>query len=116
MMMLRGLRFESVGKMDFDENGEIDLSFALRMGAYRMPKWESCKVEATLECINGILARPSKFYKSIMMLEEIEHFRVSFSINSKRFRVSALVWYVLVTTRFRRSKMKLTMAMVMAMS
>jgi hypothetical protein len=35
------------------------------------------------------------------MLEEIEHFKVSTTTSSsKRFRVSALIWYILVTTRF----------------
>jgi hypothetical protein len=36
MMMLGGLRFEGVGKTNFDENGETDLNFALKMGVYRL--------------------------------------------------------------------------------
>jgi hypothetical protein len=36
------------------------------------------------------------------MFEQIEHFKTSTTtLSSKRFRVSALVWYILVTTRFR---------------
>jgi hypothetical protein len=35
------------------------------------------------------------------MFEEIEHFKVSITMSSsKRFKVSALIWYILVTTRF----------------
>jgi hypothetical protein len=66
MMMLGRLKFEGVGKMDFDENGETDLSFLLKMGTYKLHRRE--------------LARPSKFYKSTSMLEEIEHFRASIAM------------------------------------
>jgi hypothetical protein len=35
------------------------------------------------------------------MFEEIEHFKMSTTTSSsKRFKVSALVWYILVTTMF----------------
>ncbi len=45
---------------------------------------------------------PSKFCRNTLMLKEIEHFRTSIATsNSKRFRDSALIWYILVTTRFR---------------
>jgi hypothetical protein len=44
---------------------------------------------------------PFKFCRNTLMLEEIEHFRTSTTTsNSKRFKVSALVWYILMTTRF----------------
>jgi len=87
--------------LNFDENGEMDLSFALRMGTYRLHMREFCKVKATFKCISGKFARPSKFYRNTSMFEEIEHFRMSIATSSsKRFRVCALVWYILVTTRF----------------
>jgi hypothetical protein len=41
-MMLGGLRFEGVGKTNFDENRETNLNFALRLGAYRLHRWETC--------------------------------------------------------------------------
>ncbi len=54
-----------------------------------------------IDCIGGKLARPFKFYRNTSMFEEIEHFKMSIATScSKRFKVSALVWYILVTTRF----------------
>jgi hypothetical protein len=53
------------------------------------------------DCIGGKLTRPSKFYRNTLMFEEIEHFKVSATTsNSKKFKVSALIWYIFVTTRF----------------
>jgi hypothetical protein len=42
MMTLRGLRFEGVGKMNFYENGEMDLNYALKLGVYKLHRWETC--------------------------------------------------------------------------
>jgi hypothetical protein len=36
MMMLGGLKFEGARKMNFDENREMDLNFAIKMGVYRL--------------------------------------------------------------------------------
>ncbi len=114
-MMLGGLRFEGARKMDFDDNGETNLSFALKMGAYKFHRQEFCNMEVAFKCIGRKLARPFKFYRNTSTLEEIEHFKVSIATsNLQRFRVSALVWYILVTTKV--SKMKLIMVMVMTMS
>lgn len=89
MMMLTGLRFQGARKTDFDENGEMKLSFALKMGAYRLHRQEFCKVKVALKCINRKLARPSKFCKNTSMLEEIEHFTMSIATSSsKRFKVN----------------------------
>jgi hypothetical protein len=54
-----------------------------------------------VDCIGGKLARPSKFYRNTSMFEEIEHFKMLATMSSsKRFKVSALIWYTLMTTRF----------------
>jgi hypothetical protein len=53
--------FEGARKKDFVENGEINLSFALRIGVYILHRWEFCKVKTTLKCIGRKLARPHHY-------------------------------------------------------
>ncbi len=83
-MMLGGLKFEGARKMNFDENGEMDLNFAIKMGVYRLHRQEFCKVKAAFKCISGKFARPSKFYRNTSMFEEIEHFRMSLATSSSK--------------------------------
>jgi hypothetical protein len=57
MMMLGRLKFEGVGKMDFDENGETDLNFLLKMGTYKLHRQE--------------LARPSNSIRAHQCLKRL---------------------------------------------
>lgn len=74
--MLGDLKVESIGKMDFYDNKQTNLSIVLSMDVYKMPSWEFCMVKTNPKNMGRNFATLLKLFKSIK-LEKMEHYKVS---------------------------------------
>ncbi len=88
--MLGDLKVESIGKMDFCDYKQTNLSIVSSMDAYKMPSWEFCMVKTNPKNMGRNFATLLKLSKSTR-LNKMEHYKVS-NISPKRSKVNESVW------------------------